>query len=159
MVSRGGKFVFAQSLADVIQFLELKVKQQERLSPDELVKKLELVLPSACRYIRQIPPEQFDKTFRNRNRPIRVLCHHVFRIVEGFLESMQDGKELTYERIMQEAPGLRTGEAIASFGESVLARSGGSLADRRSGCASTTARPSTWCWNAPPGIRRSTRAS
>jgi hypothetical protein len=35
---------------------------------------------------------------------------------------MQDGRELTYERIMQEAPALRTGEAIASFGESVLAR-------------------------------------
>ena len=122
VVSRGGKFVFAQSLGDVIEFLDLKVRLQERLSPEELVKKLEIVLPAACRYIRQIPPEWFDRPFRNRNRPIRVLCHHVFRIVEGFLESMQDGRELTYERIMQEAPALRTGEAIASFGESVLAR-------------------------------------
>jgi len=51
-----------------------------------------------------------------------VLCHHVFRIVEGFLETMQDGRELTYERIMQEAPALRSGEDIARFGESVLAR-------------------------------------
>jgi len=116
VVARGGKFVFAQSLADVIKFLDLKVKQQERLSPEDLVKRLEIVLPAACRYIRQIPPEQFDKPFRNRNRPIRVLCHHVFRIVEGFLESMQDGKELTYERIMKEAPELRRGEAIATFG-------------------------------------------
>ena len=122
VVARGGKFVFAQSLADVIKFLDLKVKQQERLSPEELVRKLEIVLPAACRYIRQIPAEQFDKPFRNRNRPIRVLCHHVFRIVEGFLESMEDGKELTYERIMKEAPDLRRGEAIASFGEGVLAR-------------------------------------
>jgi len=122
VVARGGKFVFAQSLADVIKFLDLKVKQQERLSPDALVKRLEIVLLAACRYIRQIPAEQFDKPFRNRNRPIRVLCHHVFRIVEGFLESMEDGKELTYERIMKEAPELRRGEAIASFGEGVLAR-------------------------------------
>ena len=67
VVSRGGKFVFAQSLADVIKFLDLKVRMQERLSPDELVKKLEIVLPAACRYIRQIPADQFDKPFRNRN--------------------------------------------------------------------------------------------
>ena len=122
VVARGGKFVFAQSLGDVIKFLDLKVRLQDRLSPEELVKKLGIVLPAACRYIRQIPAEQFDKPFRNRNRPIRILCHHVFRIVEGFLESMQDGKELTYERIMKEAPELRTGEDIARFGESVLTR-------------------------------------
>jgi len=122
VVARGGKFVFAQALGDVIKFLDLKVQLQERLSPEQLVKKLEIVLPAACRYIRQIPPEWLDKPFRNRNRPIRVLCHHVFRIVEGFLESMQDERELTYERIMQEAPSLRTNEALARFGESVLTR-------------------------------------
>ena len=44
VVARGGKFVFAQSLADVIRFLELKVRLQERLSPDELVRKLEIIL-------------------------------------------------------------------------------------------------------------------
>src|SRR5436309_1406459 len=115
VVARGDQFVFAQAIGDVIKFLDLKVQMQERLSPDELVKKLELVLPAACRYVRQIPAEWLDKPFRNRNRPIRVLCHHVFRIVEGFLESMQDGRELTYERIMQEAPALRSGEDIASL--------------------------------------------
>src|SRR5712691_13294068 len=122
VVARGDQFVFAQAIGDVIKFLDLKVQVQERLGPDELVKKLELVLPAACRYIRQIPAEWLDKPFRNRNRPIRVLCHHVFRIVEGFLESMHDGRELTYERIMKEAPALRSGEDIARFGESVLAR-------------------------------------
>src|SRR5258708_32705682 len=59
VVARGGKFVFAQSLGDVIQFLDLKVRMHERLSPEELVKKLAIVLPAACRYIRQIPPEWF----------------------------------------------------------------------------------------------------
>src|SRR5256885_704137 len=122
VVARGDKFVFAQALGDVIKFLDLKVQMQERLSPDELVRKLELVLPAACRYVRQIPAEWLDKPLSHRNRPIRVLCHHVFRIVEGFLESMHDGRELTYERIMQWAPALRTGEDIARFGESVLAR-------------------------------------
>ena len=123
IVARGDKFVFAQTLGDVIKFLGLDVRQQERLSPVQLMEKMDLVLTSAARFIRQIPPAELDKPFRNRNRPIRVLAHHIFRIVEGFLESMQDGKLLTYERIMQDAPSsLRSGDDIARYGESVLAR-------------------------------------
>src|SRR5216683_81722 len=123
IVARGDKFVFAQTLTDVVKFLDLKVRLQERLSPDELVKKIGLVLPAAGRYVRQIPAEWLEKPFRNRNRPIRVLCHHVFRIVEGFLESMEDGRELTYERIMQDAaPTIRTGDDIARYGANVFAR-------------------------------------
>lgn len=123
IVARGDRFVFAQTIGDVIEFLGLDVRPQERLSPEELMRKMELVLTAAARFIRQIPAAELDKTFRNRNRPIRVLAHHVFRIVEGFLESMQDGRELTYERIMQDAgPALRTGEDIARYGEGVLAR-------------------------------------
>ena len=123
VVAQGSKFVFAQTLGDVIKFLDLKVRLQERLSPDELVRKMGIVLTAAGRYVGQIPGEWLDKPFRNRNRPIRVLCHHVFRIVEGFLESLHDGRELSYERIMQDAPAtIRTGEDIARYGAGVLAR-------------------------------------
>ena len=123
IVACGGKFVFAQTLTDVVKFLDLQVRLQERLSPDDLMKKIGIVLPAAARYVRQIPADWLDKPFRNRNRPIRLLAHHVFRIPEAFLESLHDGRELTYERIMQE-PGtaLRTGEAIARFGEAVHGR-------------------------------------
>src|SRR5258706_15526526 len=121
VVARGGKFVFAQTLGDVIGFLGLDVRQQERLSPAQLMEKMDLVLTAAARFIRQIPATELDKPFRNRNRPIRVLAQHLFRIVEGFLESMQDGKLLTYERIMQDAaPSIRTGEDIARYGEGGL---------------------------------------
>ena len=123
IVARGGEFVFAQTIGDVIKFLGLNVRQQERLSPEALMQKMDLVLTAAARYVRQIPAPELDKPFRNRNRPIRVLAHHVFRIVEGFLESMADGKLLTYERIMEDAPAtMRTGEDIARHGENVLAR-------------------------------------
>lgn len=123
IVARGDSFVFAQTLADVIRFLDLKVRQHERLGADELVKKIGLVLPAAGRYIRQVPADWLDKPFRNRDRPIRVLGYHVFRIVEAFLESASDGRELTYERIMEEpGPAVRTGEDIARHGVRVLAR-------------------------------------
>jgi glutaredoxin len=123
IVARGDQFVFAQTLADVIRFLGLKVRQHERLSPDELVKKMELVLPAAARYIRQVPADWLGKPFRNRDRPIRDLGYHVFRIVAAFLESRSDGRELTYERIMEEpGPAVRSGEDIARYGAQVLAQ-------------------------------------
>jgi len=122
VVARGGKFVFAQSLADVVRFLDLDIRLHDKLSPQELVDKLDLVLAAATRYVRQIPAEKLGQPFRNRNRPVRLLAHHVFRIPEGFLESMRDGRELTYERIMQ-PPGeeMRTTEDLARYGESVRA--------------------------------------
>ena len=124
IVARGDKFVFAQTLTDVIQFLDLKIKQQEQLGPEQLMQKMDLVLTAAARYIRQIPQEELEKPFRNRNRAKRVLAHHIFRIVEGFLESMKDRKILSYERIMEDATPatVRTSEDIARYGESVLAR-------------------------------------
>jgi glutaredoxin len=121
VVARGDRFVFAQTIGDVIRFLGLNVREPQRLSPAALIAKAEIILPAAARYIRQLPAAELDKPFRNRERPKRVLAYHVFRIVEGFLESMHDGKELTYDRIMEGAPpSVATGEAIARYGEEVL---------------------------------------
>lgn len=123
IVARGGKFVFAQTLTDVISFLDLDIRLQERLSPEELVAKIRIVLPAAARYLQQIPAEWLDKPFRNRNRPIRALGHHVFRIVEAFVEAARDGRELSYELIMQEAaPAQRSAEGLARYGAGVLAQ-------------------------------------
>ena len=123
IVARGDQFVFAQSLADVVRFLDLKVKLHETLSPEALVAKIELVLTAAMRYVGQIPADQLDKPFRNRARQIRILCHHVFRIPEAFVEAAEAARELTYELIMQE-PGatIRTGEDLAAYGKQVLGR-------------------------------------
>jgi len=123
IVARGDQFVFAQSLADVIRFLDLKVRLHEALSPEALIAKIELVLTAATRYVRQIPPDWLDRPFRDRARPIRVLCHHVFRIPEAFVEAAESRRELTYELIMQEpAEAIRTGEDLAAYGAGVLRR-------------------------------------
>jgi glutaredoxin len=123
IVARGDKFVFAQTLTDVIEFLDLDIRLQERLSPEELVGKLRIVLPAAARYLQQMPAECLDHPFRNRNRPVRALGHHVFRIVEAFLEAVEEGRELSYELIMRPAaPELRSGADLARYGAGVLAR-------------------------------------
>src|SRR5258708_17666241 len=55
IVARGEKFVFAQTIGDVIKFLGLQVRQQERLSPEALMPKMDLVLTAAARSARQLP--------------------------------------------------------------------------------------------------------
>jgi len=123
IVARGDQFVFAQSIADVVRFLDLKVKLHETLSPEALVGKIDLVLTAAMRYVRQIPPDQLDQPFRNRARQIRILCHHVFRIPEAFVEAAEAQRELTYELIMLEpASTIRTGDDLAAYGAGVLRR-------------------------------------
>ncbi len=122
VVARGSEFVFAQSLADVVGFLKLDICLHDKLAPQQLVDKLGLVLDAAARYVRQIPAEWLERPFRDRNRPIRSLAHHVFRIPEAFVEAMRDDRELTYELIMQ-PPGeaLRSTADIARYGMGVLA--------------------------------------
>jgi len=122
VVARGGSFVFAQSLADIVRFLGLDIRLHDKLSPQELVDKLDLVLAAATRYVRQIPADKLEQPFRNRNRPIRMLAHHVFRIPQAFVEAMREQRELTYELIMQ-PPGedIRTTEDLARYGEGVRA--------------------------------------
>jgi glutaredoxin len=123
VVARGGSFVYAQTLTDVVRFLDLDVRLQGQLSPDELVGKIRIVLPAAARYLQQIPAEWLDKPFRNRNRPIRSLGQHVFRIVEAFVEAARDGRELSYELIMREAATELRGSAdLARYGADVLAQ-------------------------------------
>ncbi|HKI65611.1 MAG TPA: glutaredoxin domain-containing protein [Burkholderiales bacterium] len=122
IVARGSEFVYAQSLADVVRFLELDIRLHDKLSPQQLVDKLDLVLGAATRYVRQIPADKLEQPFRNRNRPIRMLAHHVFRIPEAFVEAMRERRELSYELIMQ-PPGdaLRTTEDLARYGAGVRA--------------------------------------
>src|SRR2546428_7901779 len=76
VVARGDQFVFAQAIGDVIKFLDLKVQVQERLGPDELGKKLELVLPAACRYAPQVPAEALHKPPCQLEPPLRAPGHH-----------------------------------------------------------------------------------
>jgi glutaredoxin/uncharacterized damage-inducible protein DinB len=123
VVARGDRFTYAQTLGDVVEFLGLEVEPETLLPPEILMEKLDLVLSAAVRLVRQIPAEALSQTFRNRDRPIRALAFHIFRIVEAFLESMADGQELTYESMMREEASEGMGpEDLARYGDWVRVR-------------------------------------
>ena len=83
------------------------------------------MLRAAQRYIRQIPDGRLvERAIDNRDRSIRLLGHHIFRIGEAFLEVAVDGVE--YWAQLANVPPLdgtfTTGEEIAGYGKRVIER-------------------------------------
>ena len=122
VVSRGERFVYAQSLKAVADLLALDVAVGPELSMPELVDKMEIVLSAAERLWRQMPNDRLGDKLPNRDRSFRVLGHHIFRIPEAFLE-MTEGATLTNELLTSPPPaGMTTVEQITDYGRDVRER-------------------------------------
>jgi glutaredoxin len=122
VVARGGRFVYAQSLADVAAFLAMDVRTEARLAPAVLVERVNIVVPAAMRYVRQMSHAELDGPFRNSWAPPRGLAHHVVRIVEAFLDAVETPEELTYESTMRGTHEVVPGQDVIGYADAVLAR-------------------------------------
>ena len=122
VVSKGGEFVYAQSLKAVAELLDLDVSVGPQLTMPELVDKMEIVLTAAERLWRQMPNDRLGDNLPNRDRSYRVLGHHIFRIPEAFLE-MTQGATLTNELLTTPPPAdMTTVEQITGYGGDVRDR-------------------------------------
>jgi glutaredoxin len=122
VLARGDTFIYPQTMSDIVAFLGLDVAPEERLAPEELVRRLRIVLPAAQSAIAQIPDAVLDAHFRGSVRPLRGIAHHVFRIVEAFVEAMEQGVELSNELIMDATERVLPGDDVIAYGEAVRAR-------------------------------------
>ena len=79
-----------------------------------------MVFAAAQRYARQFPAAQFrERVIPHREREIRTLCYHVFRIGEAFLETW-NGAEYAAKIADNEPPDtLLTGDDVARYGAGV----------------------------------------
>ncbi len=93
-----------------------------KLAPGELARRLDRVLESAQALVGRIPAERMDWTPAERQRPLRDLAYHVFRIAAAFVDAMERG-ELPEGWLQERAPaGLRAGTDVARYGAVVRAR-------------------------------------
>jgi hypothetical protein len=125
VVSKGENYVFGQNLEDVAEFVGLQGTGHKPLPPSELIKKWIQVLRALQRYARQMPAERIDeRVIENRDRSIRLLTHHAFRIAEAYLESVIDGKEyaVQHANVPPKDGTCVTGDEIAGYGEGVIER-------------------------------------
>lgn len=123
VVSRGDKFVFAQVIRDVVDFLALGDDPAPTLSPAELFARDMHVLETATRLVRQMPDDRLETQLPNRPRSWRVLMHHIFQIPTAFLDMEELGGAVSRERLeVTPPPEMRSSAAIAEFGETVRNR-------------------------------------
>ena len=86
VLSRGDDFVFAQNIAQVVEFLKLNENAGPVLSPAQLVERMERYIDAALRTIPQMPDDQLETMTPGRPRAYGRLAHHMFRICEAFTE-------------------------------------------------------------------------
>ena len=125
VVSKGENYVFGQNLEDVAEFVGLQGTGHKPLPPDQLIKKWVLVLRALQRYVRQMPTEHINENvIDNRQRSIRLLAHHAFRIAEAYLDTAENGVEYSigHANVPPKDGTFLTGAEIADYGEEVIAR-------------------------------------
>ena len=125
VVAKGDRYVFGQNLEDVAEFVGLNGTGHVPLPPSELIHKWIEVLRVAQSHVRQLPDARLgERVIDNRDRSIRLMAHHVFRIGEAFLETVVDGVEYAVQLAnIPPADGTFTsGEQIAQYGDNVIER-------------------------------------
>ncbi len=136
VIARGKQYVFAQNFDAIADFVGLQGGEHTPLPPDQLVAKWLTVLRAVQRYVRQLPDARLaERVIDNRDRSIRLMSHHIFRIGEAFLETVVGGAQYTSFFANAGPPDgeFTRSEEIARYGADVtdrLAQWWASAADR-----------------------------
>ena len=75
VVSRGEKFVFAQVIRDVVEFLELDEDSSPELNPEELAERFQGILRISVNLVGSFPNNTLTNQLPNRSRSWKVLLH------------------------------------------------------------------------------------
>lgn len=123
IVAKGESFVFGANLEDVAEFVGLQGTGHTPLPPDVLVNRWLDVLRTAQRLVRQLPDNAMaERVIPNRDRSIRLLVHHIFRIGEAFLETTTNNVEyaIQHANVPPKEGTFTKGSEVAQYGDEVI---------------------------------------
>jgi hypothetical protein len=120
VLAKDDEYAFGQMLEPFAKFIGKPSALADSLPPEALYNKYQMIFAAGQRYARQFPNERLlERVIPHRERVIRTLCFHIFRIGEAFLETW-NGAEYSVKIADNEPPAsMQTGEDIARYGESV----------------------------------------
>ena len=105
-----------KALADLVG---VEYAEPSALSPEELSRRLDLILAAAQRAMCQIPADHLEMKGPGRDRSVKQLGFHIFRLSAAFREAREKG-HLPDTWFRDAAPaGLTDGKAIARHGQTV----------------------------------------
>jgi hypothetical protein len=118
----GDRVVHGWNPKALAELVGVPYEERERLAPAELARRIDMVLAATQRAIRQVPREHLGMKAPGRDRTVRQLCFHVFRLSAAFVDTREQG-HLSEHVFEEQAPeGMTDGEAVARYGETVRAR-------------------------------------
>jgi hypothetical protein len=119
VLAKGDQTAIGQMLQPFAKLAGLPMPGAQ-LTPQQIFDKYKIVFAAGQRLARQFPQERFrEKVIPNRDRQIRTLCYHIFRIGEAFLEAYA-GAEYGAKIADNEPPeSMQTGDQVAQYGAGV----------------------------------------
>jgi hypothetical protein len=118
----GDRAVHGWNPRALAELVGVPYQERERLSAEALAARLDLVLAATQRAMRQVPREHLGMKAPGRDRTVRQLGFHIFRLSAAFVDTREQGHlpESTFEE--NPPPEMADGEAIAVYGETVRRR-------------------------------------
>jgi hypothetical protein len=124
-VAVNGRVVHGWNPQGYAELCGVDYKEPAKFSPAELAARLDRILASAERLIRDMPLEHMDVKPAQRDRTLRDLAFHVFRLSLAFPDAMDMGR-LPDGWFEERAPkDLVDGAAVARYGALVRGRLAG----------------------------------
>ena len=117
ILTKGNQYIHAMNLEDVAKFIGHSIEKHVKLSPKQLVEKLDLILAAFQRYLYQVPESKFEvQVVEGRNRSFFELGYHIFNIVESFIITCYQQK-LTIDMKSQSIPKtIKTKSQLKEYG-------------------------------------------
>jgi hypothetical protein len=86
VISRGTDWVNGQSLKEIARLVGIDLGVLQHLPPEELVRRIGIVLDGAARFFAQFPEDHLGDQLPGRPRSYAQLTWHLFNVVDAFLE-------------------------------------------------------------------------
>lgn len=124
-VAVGDQAVHGWNPEGFARLLGVAWRPPERLAPRELAARLDRILDTAERLVRQIPAASIEWKPPERDRSLRDLAYHTFRLSLAFVDAMDRG-ELPERWLGETAPpAIADGPDVARYGALVRGRLAG----------------------------------
>ena len=118
----GDRVVHGWNPKALAELVGVPYEERQQLAPAELARRLDAVLAATQRALRQIPREHLGMKAPGRDRTVRQLGFHVFRLSVAYVDTREQG-HLSEHVFEEKAPAdMADGDAVARYGETVRGR-------------------------------------
>jgi len=118
----GDRAVHGWNPKALAELVGVRYETKERLSPDELAQRLDRVLEATQRIVAQMPPAGLDMKAPDRDRSVRQLAFHVFRLSVAFPDAREQNSFPESWLLDNPSASIRTPEDLVNYGEDARKR-------------------------------------